>query len=166
METILKSNSLIYLHKFSLYLQQLPFFLLETDLKTVWKVVNHSDAFLFDGDSDVLRDCLFKFEDCLRVVVIYTVPQITPYKEVWWIQVEWMRGPLWISASIDQSLGKALIEPVKGHIGCIGSSSHSSDSPGQSSSALGSHCTSPLLQWAVSHSYLQTRMVKWCHVLT
>ena len=60
---------------------QISTFLLETDLEAACKVVNHSDTFLFGDGSDVPSDCLFQFRDCLRVVLIYTVLQITPKKK-------------------------------------------------------------------------------------
>ena len=82
--TILKINSSMHLHQFSLYLQHIT----KCDpnvhvsagdrLETACEVVNHSDAFLFGDGSDVLSDCLFQFKDCLRVVLKYTVLQITP----------------------------------------------------------------------------------------
>ena len=56
----------------------MSFFLLETDLEMACKVVNHSNAFLFGDGSDVLSDYLFQFRDCLRVVLIYMVLQVTP----------------------------------------------------------------------------------------
>ena len=64
-------NDLHYIYSTLQYVLQMSTVLLEIDLKTACKVVNHSYTFCLGDGSGVLCDFLFQFRNCLGILLIY-----------------------------------------------------------------------------------------------
>ena len=64
---------------------------LKAHLHTSRKIVNDSHTFLPWDFPDLCCDCCFQFTNCLRIVLVHIILEISPQIKIWGVQVWWMR---------------------------------------------------------------------------